>query len=43
MTQPGEDLHESDPPDLVESRSIETPEEDALEQSQVVELDDDYR
>jgi hypothetical protein len=70
MTQPGEDLHELDGPELTEGRSVETSdadayeqavpatpsrlpaelrltsevnEADAFEQSQVVDLDDDYR
>lgn len=70
MTQPGEDLHEHDNPELADGRDVEAPdadayeqalpadparlpselrlapevnEADAYEQSQVVELDDDYR
>jgi hypothetical protein len=70
MTQPGEDLHELDSPELADGRDVEAPdadayeqampanparlpadlrlppevnEADAYEQSQVVDLDDDYR
>jgi hypothetical protein len=43
MTQPGEDLHELDGPEVASGRDVEVPEADAYEQSQVVELDDDYR
>jgi hypothetical protein len=52
MTQPGEDLHELDSPELDTTPArlpadlrltSEVNEADAYEQSQVVELDDDYR
>ena len=43
MTQPGEDLHELDSPRLDSGRDAEAPEADAYEQSQVVDMDDDYR
>ncbi len=33
MTQPGEDLHELDNPDLADGRSLEAPEADAYEQA----------
>ena len=48
MTQPGEDLHELDSPEVTDAPAdlrlpLEVNEADAYEQSQVVDLDDDYR
>lgn len=41
MTQPGEDLHELDPPLDEIGRDLEAPEADVLEQAQLVGDDDE--